>query len=236
MLPSFAHRSAELEIMDDLEIQGRELELTLSELETINHTLGGYGPSLGGLEALVPEGCRHLTVLDVGTGGADVPMKMVDWGRQRGIRVEVTGIDLAETTIAYARRRACDYDSIHLELQDLFQLPEERQFDVVHAAAVLHHFVGDSAVRALAAMYAHARLGIVVNDLHRHPLAWGGIRVLTTAFSKSRLVKNDGPLSVLRAFTREELEDMCRAAGLPSPDIRWRPMFRWQVVVPRAAR
>ncbi len=219
--------------MDDLTVQGPELERTLREIEFVNKTLGGYGPSLEGLSALLPPGQRELTVLDVGTGSGDIPRKMVRWGRRRGIRVHVTGIDLTDTSIELARRSSGDQQDLDFRVQDLFALPDRPAFDVVHAAATLHHFVGDDAQRALGKMFRVARLGVVINDFHRHRLAWLGIRILTALFSGSRLVRNDGPLSVLRSFHRAELEQMCAAEGLPAPQIVWRPMFRWRMIVDR---
>lgn len=217
--------------MDDVSIQGEELERTLFEIERINRFFGGYPPTIDGVASLVRPDDRKLSVLDVGTGGADYPKRLVEWGQKRGIEVEVVGIDLTPTTVEYATRRTEGYP-IRVELMDLFDLDEARQFDVVHAAAVLHHFPGDSAVRALARMARHARRGVVVNDLHRHAAAWFGIRLYTRAVVKNRLVRYDAPLSVLRGFSRTELEAMCESASLAAPRIRWRALFRWEMVIP----
>ncbi|MEL7368599.1 MAG: methyltransferase domain-containing protein, partial [Myxococcota bacterium] len=154
--------------MDDLSIQGPELERTLYEIEFINRTLGGYGPTFEGVQRLLPAGQDEVSVLDVGTGSGDIPRRLVDWGRRRGIRVHVTGIDLTETAVAMAQRTSSAYDSVEFKVQDLFDLPDVPSFDVVHAAATLHHFVGEDAQRALAKMYRVARLGVVINDFHRH--------------------------------------------------------------------
>ena len=232
--PSTRTRSNELELMDDLSNQGPELERTLVELETVNRTLGGYGPSIEGLKLLRRSGVDELSVLDVGTGSGDIPRKLVDWGKKVGCRVRVTGIDLTETSIRMAREASKAYEGeVSFDVQNLFALPDEPAFDIVHAAATLHHFVGDDAQAAVAKMYRLARLGVVVNDFHRHPLAWIGIKILSRLFSRSRFVRYDGPLSVLRSFHSSELRAMCAAEGLPEPNIVWRPMFRWRMVVAR---
>ena len=223
-------RSDELELMDDLSIQGEELETTLAEIERINQTLGGYAPSIEALQALLPSGAKRVSVLDVGTGSADLPRRMVEWGRDRGIEVRVKAIDLAQTTVDRARRLSRSHPEIDVELTNLFDL-DGVQFDVVHAALVLHHFPGGSAADAIRKMFQLAKLGVVVNDLHRHLVAWASIKLITRLFSKSRLVKNDGPLSVRRGFLREDLEAICKAAGVPKPEIAWRPMFRWRMLI-----
>ena len=170
--------------MDDLSIQGPVLERTLYEIELVNRALGGYGPSIEGLRRLRQQRAE-LTVLDVGTGSGDIPRELAAWGRKVGCRVRVTGIDLTETTIAMAQRENEGHADLEFVRQDLFELPDEPMFDVVHAAATLHHFVGADAQRALAKMHRLARLGVVINDFHRHPLAWLGIRILTTLFSEA---------------------------------------------------
>ena len=76
-----------------------------------------------------------------------------------------------------------------------------------------------------------ARLGIIVNDIHRHPLAYYSIKWLTGLFSKSAMVKFDAPLSVLRAFTRKELEQILLKAEIEHYELSWKWAFRWQLVI-----
>jgi len=79
-------------------------------------------------------------------------------------------------------------------------------------------------------MKEQARIGIVINDLHRHPLAYHSIRYLTKWFSKSYMTQYDAKLSVLRGFYREELENLLIEAGWENIEISWQWAFRWLVV------
>lgn len=230
-----ASRSSELELMDDPTIQGSELEETLVQIEVINRTLGGNTPSLYGLARLIPADQRRVTVLDVGTGAGELPRRMLPFLKARGHHAEITGIDLSETSVRFARRRSVKQDGLRFEVRDLFAYPDEPCFDVVHAAAVLHHFPGESALRALRKMFVLSRLGVVINDLHRHPVAYYGIKVLTRIFSRNRLIRNDAPLSVCRGFVRAELLELAVRAGMEDVEIGWRPMFRWAFVARRTA-
>jgi hypothetical protein len=76
-----------------------------------------------------------------------------------------------------------------------------------------------------------AQLAIIINDIHRHPLAYYSIKWLTYFFSRSYLVKNDAPLSVLRAFRRSELKNLFKAAGFLRYQLRWQWAFRWQAIL-----
>lgn len=221
--------------MDTPGLDTPELERTLMEIELINQRLGGYGPSLDGLDRLLARARSPgvVRILDVGTGGGDTPRVMQRWAGTRGLELHITAIDLSQATLEFARRRSAGTPGLEFRRQDLFELDPGERYDVVHAALVLHHFGGEAAAAALRAMYDRARLGVVINDLHRHPIAWAGIAALSRVLSTNPMLRNDAPLSVLRGFSREELRGLCRRAGVPSPQLSWRPMFRWQMIVER---
>lgn len=217
--------------MDADDAPADELRSTFRELALINRRLGGHAATFGALELLTPPGTKRLRILDVGCGDGEAASVMLDWADRRGIAAEVRGIDLSAATVRLASERR--RPGLSFAQEDLFAPISEDEYDIVHAGLMLHHCPGDSAARALKAMHARARLGVAVNDLHRHSLAYHGIKALTAAFSRDRLIRHDAPLSVLRGFRRAELESLCLRAGTPPPDIRWRWAFRWQMMVPR---
>lgn len=233
LLPDFSRRSERLELMDDLSIQGDELEETLLQVERINALGRGPAITLAGIESLTPCGIEHLSVLDVGTGSGDIPRRLADWAENKPFSIAIKGIDLSHTTINFAQRRTTRTERLQFELENLFDLPDEEQFDLVHASLVLHHFPGRQAVEALAKMYRVCRYGVVVNDLQRHPVPWLGLRLGLPLFTNNRLVRNDGPLSVLRGFTRRELLRAASAAGVPAPSVAWEFPFRWLLLCPK---
>lgn len=225
-MSAFEARSEALELMDDPALDPGELAETLAQLAVINERLGGHAATLAGLARLVPPGPRELDVLDVGCGGGDTARAVVEWARRRGQVARVRGIDLSSETVACARRACAGTPGLEFAAADLFDLPA-RRYDVVHAALVLHHLPDDTAARALARMFELSRLGIVINDLHRHPAAYHAIKAAAALARANRLIRHDGPLSVLRAFRRRDLEELARRGGLPAPEISWRWAFRW---------
>lgn len=232
-LESFAERSTETEIIDDMMLESGAMAEVLRDLSVINRYLGGYRTTLDALPALLPRGAASVRVLDVGAGGGDMARVLVDWGRSRGQRVEVVAVDLSQSAASYARDRVRDYPEITVVQADVLALPfEPESFDVVLCALFLHHFRQPDAVRLLRAMHDASRHGVIVNDLHRHPLAYAGIWALTRLFGASPIVCNDGPLSVRRAFDRRDFEDLARQTGLPLV-VRWKWAFRFQVLIPK---
>jgi hypothetical protein len=94
-----------------------------------------------------------------------------------------------------------------------------------------HHFTADQLVDVLGSLKSQCRVGIVINDLHRHPLAYYSIKLLTQFFSKSSMVKFDAPLSVMRGFTRLEWEEILRQAGITDYTLKWKWAFRWEILI-----
>lgn len=218
------------EAMDDLGgIGGDELRSALAALRTINRRLGGLRTTRRALDDLASrvELPPRVDVLDVGGGSGDAAPAILAWGGAQGLDVRVVVLDLhPETAEVAAARLRCD-PCVEARCGDLFDVPE-RSFDVVHAALFLHHFDGDAAGRALAAMARIARCGVVVNDLHRHAVPWTLIRALTLVGSRNRLIRHDAPLSVARAFTDRDWRALGPAAGL---DLRWRRTWAWRWAV-----
>lgn len=235
MYPDFSRRSERSEWMDDPSIDSSELEETLDHLARVNRVLGGHRPTVKGVDKLAGDR-GQLSVLDVGTGSGDVPRKLARWARRRGMKLRVTGIDRSPIIVDHAKRRCEGFDNIEIEQVDLFDIPDRNSYDIVHASLLLHHLPGESAVDGLKKMYEVSRLGVVINDLHRHPLGYVGSKIILALLSKNRLIRHDGPLSVLRAFERDELYSLAQKAGLPRPTIRWRPFFRWQMVIQKEQR
>lgn len=220
-----AGQSVREELMDAPGVEEHELHRVYEELRIINRWLGGHSSSLDGLRRLVPEG--PVSVLDVGFGGGDFAEVLAAWSRRTGRPVRYLGIESSPVAVSYARERFSG-ESFRFERADLFEAAErmDAEHDVVHMSLTLHHFPGASAVQAVRAMARLARVGVLVNDLQRHFVPYAAIKGLTAVFSRSRLVKNDAPLSVNRGFLRGELASICARAGVDA-EIRWRPMFRW---------
>jgi 2-polyprenyl-3-methyl-5-hydroxy-6-metoxy-1,4-benzoquinol methylase len=228
----FAQRSYQKEIMDDLEVGGEVLEQTLRELKTINRLLGGNTVTTCGLEDLLAKNPETaVTIADIGCGGGDMIDVMHDWAKKARIEARFVGIDANPNIIRRAAKNLADRPNVTFKVQNIFDPKfSTDKVDILTCTLFTHHFTQDQLGEMLLSFRKKANLGIVINDLHRHPLAYYSIRVLTRFFSKSPMVKNDGPLSVLRGFRRHEWEALLQESGFRKFEIRWKWAFRWQVV------
>ena len=232
----FLHRSAAIEIMDNLHCKGEVVDQTLRELEFINRTLGGNQITVSGVKTLTQKNIQTpLEIIDLGCGGGDMLVLLAKELSQRNIKANFTGIDANPNIINYAKGRAHEFLNINFETTNI--LSEEFQsktFDIAIATLFFHHFTSEQLADIIKRLYSQSRIGIVINDLHRHPLAFYSIKLLTKLFSKSAMVKFDAPLSVLRGFSRKEMIEILEKAGIKNYSLNWRWAFRWKVVIQKS--
>ena len=198
------------------------LDGNLRDLRRVNRILGGIALSRQALDILAPNGANPagepVDLLDVGTGGADIPVALLaDW-RRRGRHLRVTASDDRLEILTAARRTRPALDRIadlRLEVADGRSLPyPDGAFDVAHASLVLHHLEPADAIGLLREMARVARRGVIVNDLARGRLTWLGAWLLGHLATTNPWSRNDAPLSARRAYTRPEVERLLAAAGL----------------------
>ena len=223
-------RAYDLEILDGPEHDPSELEHSLAQVADVNRFLGGDSSLRGALAPLLALP-GPVQLLDVGAGNAEVALALVRWARARGRRWRVAALDLHAQTAALAARRTSAAGSsagVAVVRGDGLRLPfADGAFDAAFTVLTLHHFRDDPAVALLREMARVARRLVVVNDLERSTPALLGARALAaTVWRRNRITKNDGPLSVRRAFTPAELLALAERAGLRRPRVRRRLAFR----------
>jgi SAM-dependent methyltransferase len=199
----------------------RVLAGSLRQIAAVNRWLGGTRGLLREIDHRFGR-LPRLTVLDVGCGDGDTARVLAAWGRARGIDVRITGLDLHRQTAAIARRRCADEDRITIVRGNALALPfDDDAFDCAVLTLTLHHFDGEEQRRALTELGRVARHTAFVSELDRSWLNYFGARLMSaTLWRLNPLTRHDGPISVLRAFTPEELVASARAAGLGSPRVR----------------
>jgi 2-polyprenyl-3-methyl-5-hydroxy-6-metoxy-1,4-benzoquinol methylase len=237
MYSRLSQRAEAAELMDDLSLGGAELREALRELRLLNRLFAAAGPTLYGIKRLWEKAGKpqSLTVLDVGAGSGDVNRKLLKWADRNGIKLSIRLLDVTEEACAEARKLYEHEPRVIVERGDLFQLPEEGA-DIVTGTQLLHHFEGERLEEAASAMVKGAKLGVVINDIHRHWLAWTAVWLVTRLFSTNRYIRNDGPLSVAKGFRAEDWRRLQAAPELTGLTYSWRPLFRYTVIINKPAR
>jgi 2-polyprenyl-3-methyl-5-hydroxy-6-metoxy-1,4-benzoquinol methylase len=192
---------------------------SLEDIRKVNRFLGDNRATLKFFSALVSgiavSAERSIRVLDIATGSADIPVAIVKWARLQGLKVVVTAVDSNPLAIREAAAFTQAYPEITVAVEDGFTLPfEDVSFDIVLCAKTLHHFSEEDTVRLLKEMDRVAAIGYIIMDLRRSWVAWLLIAILARIFSRNRLTRYDGPISVLRSYTVTELGALADKAGL----------------------
>lgn len=212
-------RGAErVERMDAGEGSPAEIAAAYRLLDTVNLRLGGYRLTRHALTPLLTELAGPIAIVDVAGGSGEFAGRILGWARDAGLEARALVVDRSPLALAAARRAgvaAVQGDALELPLPD-------RSVDVVHCSCFFHHLSTAGARDALAEMCRVSRRVVLVNDLVRSRVAAASIWLLTRALVENRLVRADGPLSVLKSFVPEELLAIGHAVGLSG-----HPGFRW---------
>jgi 2-polyprenyl-3-methyl-5-hydroxy-6-metoxy-1,4-benzoquinol methylase len=232
---NLSNRASEVEIMDDLDCSGPVVDQTLRELDIINQWLGGNAVTLNPVKSLLQTNnsiSQPIVMADLGCGSGDMLRRIARWARQEKIEMKGIGIDANQNIIGYARQASLSFKELDFQTLNIFSTEfQTMTFDVVLATLFTHHFTHDELVLMLTRLKKQTRKFIIINDIHRHPLAYYSIRWLTKFFSRSEMVKFDAPLSVRRAFLKKEWEAILKEAGVKNYQLRWRWAFRWQLII-----
>lgn len=222
--------------MDAPEVDRAALSAALGYLRWVNRRMGGAAALIARLSdwsrTWTPG--RPVTLLDIATGSADIPIAVRAWALSRGHDVRITAVDLHDTTLDLAREHVAEAsrrdprlgEGITLERADALKLADRfkpASFDYVHAALFLHHLPDVPALTVLAVMHKLCAHGLVWSDLHR---SWFQRAAVSLAASGAGpIVRHDARVSVEAGFTKAEALDMARRVGIERPRYRRPPLW-----------
>ena len=223
-----SHRSSEIEIMDDFTIEGALFRNTLDNIEIINRFLGGNSVTIYGLKNLLKNQSKNktITIVDLGCGNGDILRDVAKFGRKNSYSFKLIGIDANPTAISYAKELSNEYSELSYKKIDIFSKDFKKQsFDIALCTLFLHHFRDDKLISFLKTTTEKATIGIVVNDLHRHRLAYYLFKLIGF-FIKNEMVREDGLTSILRAFKKKDLENIAKELNVHF-SVQWKWAFRY---------
>ena len=231
---STKQRTDKEELMDDFSIGGDLLRDTLDKLENINRWLGGNKVTINGLKTILENHPKEqeITIIDIGCGHGDILRDVAKFGRKHHYKFKLFGVDANPTAIDYANELSMEYSELSFETQDIFsEAFKARSFDVVLATLFLHHFKEKELTSFLDDTVKQTKIGVVVNDLHRHKLAYY-LFMLLSIFISNKMIIEDGLTSVLRGFKRKDLVKMSHKINV-KPMISWKWAFRYLWILKR---
>jgi SAM-dependent methyltransferase len=218
-------------MLDEPYIPEKILIQNLKELDFINRILGGHKISLSGIEKLVTDKNKQYHLVDLGCGSGDFMKFAAQWARKSGYQMRFTGVDKNPDAIRFLEKHCKDYPEISGVASDYKDfLKSNGSVDIVHSSLFCHHLNDEELAGLLDYMKNQLNTGFVINDLHRHWISYYGVYLITHLLKGSVLSKNDGPVSVLRAFKGSEFHTFLQKAGIKDYSLNWKWAFRYLVV------
>jgi SAM-dependent methyltransferase len=206
-----------------------DVAANLADMTRVNRLFGGNRGLLRQLYPRLVAQPGPATLLDLGTGSATLPAEIAAWARRRDIPVRIYALDRSARNLAVASAGTAG-QAVQLVCADAARLPlREGSVDYVISSLFLHHFSPHEAVRLLRQAFDLSARGVIMNDLVRGWLPYAFSKLLNPFIFSNFLSRHDGPLSVRRSYTPEELGQLARAAGLPRPEIHTH--WPWRMVL-----
>ncbi|MGH7618136.1 MAG: methyltransferase domain-containing protein [Gemmatimonadaceae bacterium] len=211
-----------VEILDDPTVDAALRVRSIADVTRSNRVLGGLRAALIEVRAARANAAGPLTLLDVGSGLADIPQFACAEAQRAGYSLTTIAVDEAASLLAAARERIA-----HAVCANALFLPfEDASVDVVMCSQLLHHFDDAGALRLLAELNRVARRAVIVSDLRRSWIAAAGFWLVSFPLGFHRITRHDGVVSVLRGFTPSELAGLVRSATGARVVVRRRLGFR----------
>jgi SAM-dependent methyltransferase len=218
------------EQMDDPALDPVVYDRVLRDLSRANAWTFAGRPTLSFL-ARATHGMSAFRLLDVGFGHGDMLRRIARWARRHGIAAELVGVDLNPRSEIAARAATPSDLPIGYFTGDYRDL--EGGFDFIVSSLVAHHMTDPELDAFVRFMESEARRGWLVNDLHRHRFAYHGFPLLARLLGVHRIVREDGQLSIARAFRPGEWRAILAAAGVPADSARIVRRFPLRLCVER---
>ncbi len=236
-------RSERDELIDSVEPDCSDFAASFTDISRINRYLGGTAAVRNPLGTMLKSrACdKPVRILDIATGGADIPRALVRAARNGKLgcakRLQITATDIHPKVLQFTREQthSSEYPEICVETADAFSLPyADGAFDFALCSLAFHHFGHDNCVRVLREMERVTTRGFIVNDLLRDRVPCALIWAVTRIARMNYLTCHDAPISVMRGYTRQEYTQMTRDAGIPRCQVRLAPLFRVVIVRDKA--
>ena len=211
----FETRSREPERIDTGDYTEEEYKTFLREIRFINRWIGDRWALRKTLLKRIDDlDLKEFSVLDVGAGSGELLKEVALFARKRRSKAFLIGLDLNELSAESVRNEGRRYREINSVRGDALHLPfNDDAFSFAICSLFTHHFTDDGVVEIIREMKRVAHQGIYVIDLHRERGAYRLYKLFCFVFRISKLVRDDGLLSIKKGFQPDELCHLAERAG-----------------------
>ena len=224
----FKKRSYKLERIDTGDYTVEEYGHFLHDIRLVNRFAGDtWALKKTLLREIETQNLREFSVLDVGAGSGELLRGIAKFARKTKRKAKLIGLELNEISANSIKSESKDFNEISAVRGTAFSLPfADKSVDYIICSLFTHHFTDENVVEILREFNRVSRFGVFIIDLHRHPIAYGLYKIFCVAFRISKLVREDGSLSILRGFKPKELKYLAEQAKLENASVERHFPFR----------
>ena len=198
------------EKMDDPECDPEKLRNTYAQFGAVNTLVSGWDKVYSRFIRPFAAARRHTHLLDVGSGGGDLPRKVARWAARDSVNLTITAIDPDERATSYATSHPHPENVTFRRASTTDLLRAGETFDLVTSNHLLHH-LSEEEVETICCETAQLSKGLVIHkDLERADLAYAGFAALAVPFFHRSFIAHDGLISIRRSFTQAELREVAQ--------------------------
>ncbi|WP_420322624.1 methyltransferase domain-containing protein [Flagellimonas sp.] len=221
-------RSKAHEKMDDPNMEFEELLKAYKDINKCNKWLGGDNITINAVWDLVKtDKSKSYTILDMGCGDGTMLMKLSHFLNKHDVSHCMIGIDLRDDVLQIARKKTVAYPNIEFRKMDILKADSSYECDIVINTLTMHHF-GEERIDAFLKQFVKlAKVGVVINDLHRSGLAYYLFKIFSRLFLKTEVARYDGLVSILKGFKKRELIALSKKIPDVMHQIGWKWAFRY---------
>ncbi|WP_026533062.1 class I SAM-dependent methyltransferase [Arthrobacter sp. H41] len=223
-----------VEEMDRPDCDPVRLENTYRQFGLVNAVVSGWRHTYVRLLRPHLSAAPSCSLLDVGSGGGDVPRALARWARRDGLDLDITAIDPDERAHAFA---VAQPQVPGLTFRRAFSselVAEGRTFDAVISNHLLHH-LSPGEFSGLLRDTEQLSTGIAVHsDIVRHRVAYGLFSAGTLPLRGS-FIRTDGLTSIRRSYTTAELRACLEEEHSTGWSVRSFPLFHHSLVHQRGS-
>ncbi len=233
MKHDLSRRSTEPELMDEMNINPKDMNEVLKQVTWLNQNFGRVTPMLNMISQAQRQLGRPVIVADLGCGQGDLLIKIAEWSVKQQCAVQLIGIDQHPAAVRLARQSCTRYGIDVMEGDAISTINSNRlgDVDIFISTLFTHHLSDIQIVALLESMTQKARYGWLIDDLQRSSVSRGLLKVLTSVGRFHPIVQNDSRVSVERSFNRSDWESYLQKARVPAAqtEIFWNWAFRLSV-------
>jgi hypothetical protein len=213
MPPDFSTRSGMAEQMDDPNCSEELLLRTIAQFASINRLFSRYRTLLRRwvLADMLTDPSRTYHLVDMGAGGCDICVWLLQAAQKLGLQLHITACDLDPRILGYAHSVYGETAGLTLRRMDLLSERLDEPVDYVFANHFLHHLTDDTMIELLRLWQPQVRRRMVFSDLERSRFSYLAFSLVARIYRRS-FARSDGLISILRGFRAAELDTTARKA------------------------